>query len=187
MLMIIDTPGDGNTPSERADRSIVEWVEELFGAYVNGVFNVAYRVVWNHSDAEDIVQATFVKAFARIGQLKDPSKARSWLFQVAYREAISVVRQRRSVPVDPNDLTVTPSTGVSPADHSVSVAVVAEISAAMQRLNSDERIAVVLRDVEDMPMKHVAEVLGIGLSAAKMRVHRGRQNLRVMLTDAEIR
>lgn len=162
-------------------------VEELFVAHVDGVYNVAYRVVWNPTDAEDVVQTTFVKAFLRLDQLADPNKVRPWLLQVAYRESITVLRRRRDVVMDPTDLPGRPCGRPGPAEAAVASAVAAQLAEALLRLRPDERLAVVLRDVEGLPMRDVAEVLGIGLSAAKMRVHRGRQALRLLLQHAEVR
>lgn len=178
--MAVEAPNDVSRP-------VLAWVEDLFRAHVDGVFNVAFRVLWNRADAEDVVQATFVKAFGRIDQLRDPGKARAWLLQVAYRESIGVLRRRRDVPVDPTDLPVAACDDPTPADLVAASAVAAELSRALQRLSPDERMAVVLRDVEDLPMREVAEVLGVGVSAAKMRVHRGRQRLRVLLDGSEVR
>ena len=173
-------------PHLSTTRSVHEWVEELFKAHVDGVYNVAFRVTWNRSDADDVVQATFVKAFQRLDQLSDRSKARSWLFQVAYREAITVIRRRRELPTDPVDLPTEQSSLPDPADSAVASAIATKLSEALQRIGPDERLAVVLRDVEGLPMHEVAEVLDIGLSAAKMRVQRGRQSLRVLLEKSEI-
>ena len=177
--MVVEAPSD-------LSRSVLEWVEQLFRSHADGVFNVAYRVLWNRTDAEDVVQTTFVKAFGRIDQLRDPDKARPWLLQVGYRESIAVLRRRREAPVDPADLPVAVSSEPSPDDVVVASAVAAELSKALHRLSPDERMAVVLRDVEDLPMRDVAEVLGVGVSAAKMRVHRGRQRLRSLLADSEV-
>jgi len=58
---------------------------------------------------------------------------------------------------------------------------------ALLALNHDERMAVVLRDVEQLAMAEVAAVLEIGLSAAKMRVHRGRQSLRILIEKKDLR
>lgn len=176
----VEAPDDLTIP-------VLQWVEQLFRAHVDGVYNVAIRVLWNRADAEDVVQATFVKAFARIDQLRDPAKARAWLLQVGYREAIGVLRRRRDVPVDPNDLVAGVCAEPNPADVAAASAVAAELSAALLRLSTEERMAVVLRDVEDLPMREVAQVLGVGVSAAKMRVHRGRQRLRVLLDGSEVR
>ncbi len=167
--------------ADEASRAVFRRVEALFVAHVSAVFNVAYRVLWNRSDAEDVVQATFVKALTRLDQLNDTTRSRPWLLQVAYRESIAVVRKRRELPLDPIDLPESNSLDLGPEESAVLSEVAAELSQALGRLDDDERMALVLRDVEGLPMRDVADVLGIGLSAAKMRVHRGRQSLRLLL------
>lgn len=174
------------TVSSTIERTVLDRVEKLFNEHVDAVYNVAYRVLWNRDDAEDVAQATFVKAFLRLDQLRDDSKVRAWLLQVAYREAITVVRRRRDVPVDPNEMPVEASSARGPEDLAVASAMASHISEALLAMDEDERVAVVLRDIEELPMREVAEVLGVGLSAAKMRVHRGRQSLRQKLENLEV-
>ena len=164
-----------------------ERIESLFREHVDAVYNVAYRVVWNRSDAEDVVQATFIKAFTRLDQLDDSGRLRPWLLQISYREALTVLRRRRDVPTDPMEFPETSSSSDSPEDAVVANDVVGLIGQALRRLDDDERLALVLRDVEELPMREVAEVLEISLSAAKMRVHRGRQSLRQLLESMEVR
>ena len=161
-------------------------IESLFREHIDAVYNVAYRVLWNASDAEDVVQAAFVKAFTRLDQLEDGAKARPWLLQITYREAITVVRRRRDVPTDPLELPENPSTAHGPDDRAIANSIAEQISAALSQLRDDERMAVVLRDVEELSMREVAKILDVGLSAAKMRVHRGRSELRRLLTIAEV-
>ena len=60
-------------------------IEALFRAHVDAVYNVAYRVLWNAADAEDVVQAAFVKAFTRLDQLEDDAKARPALADLLSR------------------------------------------------------------------------------------------------------
>jgi len=162
-------------------------IEALFVEHVDAVFNVAYRVLWSRPDAEDVVQATFTKSFVNLDQLQDKSKAKPWLLQIAYREAITVIRRRRDVPTDPNDMPQHASHEDGPAQQAVLADIVGRLSDALERIDSDERMAVVLRDVEQLPMSEVASVLDIGLSAAKMRVSRGRQSLRRILEAQEVR
>jgi DNA-directed RNA polymerase specialized sigma24 family protein len=77
------------------------WLVELFQANVSAAFNVAYRLVWNRADAQDVVQTSFIKATRSISQLRDASKARCWLINITYREALMVLRSRRDLPTDP--------------------------------------------------------------------------------------
>ncbi len=168
------------------DTALHRRITALFLEHVDAVFNVSYRVVWNKDDVEDVVQATFLKAFTRLDQLERPDRVRPWLLQIAYRESIAVIRRRRELPTDPQSVPEEASVLPQPDDVVVGLAVADAISQALERLDPDERMAVVLRDVEELPMREVAEVLDVGLSAAKMRVHRGRQALRVALLSMEI-
>lgn len=170
-----------NTTSESTLSPLLARLEQLFTRHVDQVFNVSYRLLWNRSDAEDVVQNTFLKASTHLDQLRDPTKARPWLLQIAYRESIGVIRRRRDVPLDPTSLRDIATTDRGPADTAVAGSLAQIVAANLAQLNSSERTAVVLRDVEELPMHEVATVMGIGLSAAKMRVHRGRAALRVLL------
>ena len=158
-------------------------LSELFHEHVGGVYNVAYRILWSRADAEDVVQQTFLRAFVRLEQLTERSKARSWLLTIAYRESIAVVRRRRDIPTEPASLPEAGNNSGDPALLAQHGALAERIDAAIQALPENLRSAVVLRDVEELPMAEVAEALGIGISAGKMRVARGREALRLSLQD----
>ncbi len=177
------TPLVGASPS----LTLEPLLHRLFTAHVDSVFNVAYRVTWNRADAEDVVQSSFLKVIVNHGQLDDPSRERAWVLQVAYREAIAVLRRRREQPIDPSVLPDSPSADPSPDEAVVLSDLARMISGAFERMTAPERMAVVLRDVEGLAMKEVASVMGLGLSAAKMRVHRGRQTLRILLESEGLR
>lgn len=155
----------------------------LFREHVDGVYNVAYRVLWNGADAEDVVQNTFLTAFSRRDQLADGAKIRPWLLTIAYREAISVLRRRRDQPTEPSQLPVIASRELGPEEVTQQQALAERIARAFRNLPDNLRSAVVLRDIEELTMIDVAQALSIGVSAAKMRVSRGRELLRLELSD----
>lgn len=172
------------TPGEQDDE-LMQGLERLFTAHIDSVFNVAHRVLWSRSDAEDVVQDTFVKAATRLNQLRDQRRARPWLLQIAYRESIAVLRKRREIPVDPALLPDSPTSERNPGELAAVADLAVIVAEALRRMEPDERLAVVLRDIEELPMREVAKVIGTELSAAKMRVSRGRATLRSML-DKEL-
>ncbi len=155
---------------------------ELFQANVGAAFNVAYRLVWNRADAQDVVQTSFIKAMGSVSQLRDASKARGWLLSITYREALMVLRSRRDLPTDPFAIPERVGHQPGPEDQLLQHELADEIRTAIDRLPELLRTAFVLRDVEELPMTEVAEVLDIGPSAAKMRVARARELLRISLT-----
>lgn len=166
----------------RESQAPVDRLVDLFEQHVDGVYTVAYRIVWNRADADDVTQATFLKAMLNLEDLRDPSRAKPWLYRIAYREAITVLRRRRDTPVDPVELpeqvdTTTPESAVEARD------LAETLHRAIGTLPVSLRSAFVLRDVEELSMAEVAASLDIGLSAAKMRVQRARSQLREELQE----
>lgn len=161
--------------------AVRSWLMELFERTVDGAYNVAYRLLWNHADAADVVQNAFIKAVLHRDQLSEPGKARSWVLGIAYREALMVLRGRRDTPTDPSRLPEAASLGPDPAELAIRSELAQLLSDAIGALPESLRGAFVLRDVEELPMAEVATVLEIGESAAKMRVARARESLRVTL------
>lgn len=162
--------------------AVRSWLVELFERTVDGAYNVAYRLLWNHADAADVVQNTFIKAVLHRDQLSEPGKARSWVLGIAYREALMVLRGRRDTPTDPSRLPDGPGHAPDPAEDALRSELAQLLGEAISALPNSLRLAFVLRDVEELPMAEVASVLEIGESAAKMRVARARESLRVTLS-----
>lgn len=93
---------EGSTDSSFEAR--LESLTELFVDHADSVHSVAYRLLWNRADAEDVVSATFLQAFVHLDELRDADRARPWLLRIAYHQALTVLRRRRDVPVDPLSL-----------------------------------------------------------------------------------
>ena len=161
----------------------VERVTGLFELHADSVFHVAWRILWSAADAEDVTQTTFVRAFTRLDQLVDSARERPWLLQIAYHGALEVLRRRRDVPTDPAELPDRP-TGDDTERIADRRATAVLLHAAIDGLPGNLRLAFVLRDVEGLSTHEVATTLGIGESAAKMRVARAREQLRQALAGA---
>jgi RNA polymerase sigma-70 factor (ECF subfamily) len=172
----VSTPKTSGDPEDR-----IATITQLFEDHADATFNVGRRIVWNRSDAEDVVQATFIQAFLRLDQVQDPSRARAWLLKVAYHQAITVLRRRKDDPVDPQDLPEGSTPPDDTGDRVVRSELAATVRTAIDALPETLRVAIVLRDVEGLAMAEVADVLDISASAAKMRVARARERLRIAL------
>lgn len=161
----------------------LERIVELFELHADSVFHVAWRILWSVPDAEDVTQTTFVRAFTRLDQLRDAGRARPWLLQIAYHSALEVLRRRRDVPTDPSELPDRPTADDTEqlVDRRATLRLLQE---AVDELPGTLRLAFVLRDIEGLSMIEVAETLGVGESAAKMRVARAREQLRLRLEGA---
>lgn len=146
------------------------------------VASVAYRIVWNRADAQDVVQIAFLQALQHRDQLIDPGRGRVWLLSITYREALQRLRARRDIPTDPVLLPGAAQLASDPADIVAASELATIVRQSIDTLPDGLRTAFVLRDVEDLTLAEVAAVLDIGLSAAKMRVSRAREHLRRELT-----
>ncbi len=182
MVVGMSAPASTSDPHPAAQRDSVDVLIDLFEQHVDGVYTVAHRIVWNTADADDVTQTTFLRALVHLDELRDSTRARAWLYRIAYREAIAVLRRRRETPVDPADLPERANLA-TPESDALANELAALLEAAIERLPLSLRAAFVLRDVEDLPMVDVAFTLDIGQSAAKMRVHRARTQLRIELEE----
>ncbi len=165
--------------------------EELYDVYRDRVFNLAARLLANHSDAEDISQEAFVTVFRKIGDFRFSSRFYTWLYRVVYN--LCVDHKRRAV-----------SAGISaPANEEREVVLetirdpmegplhqLAEgeyrqksVEKALQRLSDPLRTVVVLRYMEDLQYGEIAEVLSCSVGTVKSRLSRAHHFLQEVLGD----
>ena len=136
------------------------------------VFLLIYRVVGNVADAQDLTQEAFIKALQRQDQLKDLEKAAHWLSRIATNTAIDFLR--RAGRVNFADLESLPepvlrSRQESPEQRVLRTEHRERLEAGLEVLTARERMALLLRDVEDLPAEEVA--LRLNCSKATVRSH----------------
>lgn len=152
--------------------------------YADGIYTIGVRMLRDRHLAEDLVQDTFLKILRGSAPYTGDGSLAGWLYRIGYNGALDMLRRRRETPPDataPETWTV--ATEAS-AESSVMAMVLAEaLDTAIQELPETLRAAFVLRDVEELSTSEVAQVLGIGESAVKMRLARAREQMRVSLGD----
>jgi len=150
----------------------------LVARYRDQVINTAYRFLGNPHDAEDVAQEVFLKAYRNLFDFRVTSSFSTWLYRITVNTCKNKLRHRSRRPslLEP-DLE---SLGILlPTAPSAEQAVIVReqrdvIQETLNRLSRPHREALILRDVQGLSYQKVAEVLEIGLSAAKMRVRRAR-------------
>jgi RNA polymerase sigma-70 factor (ECF subfamily) len=152
----------------------------LVERHSRSVFKLAYRMTGNESDADDIVQETFLRAFRQLNRYESRSAFHTWLYRIAANCAVDLIRSRRVR--QPVEVPETLQSGSPLPDRSCySGELQQHVSAAMNDLSSQERTAFVLRHFEGLSTIEISQTLGIGENAAKHSVFRAVQKLRKAL------
>jgi RNA polymerase sigma factor (sigma-70 family) len=117
-------------------------------------------------DGDDALQDTLLAVVRHLGALREPLAVRGWARRIAVREARRVAHGGRTVPVDALDLAALPAPG--------DLAEAADVRAVLATLSPEHRAVLVLRHVDGLHEREVADVLGVAPGTVKSRVHRAR-------------
>jgi RNA polymerase sigma-70 factor (ECF subfamily) len=150
-----------------------------------GVFRVAYRLTRSEQDAEDVVQETFLKAYAELARFEGRAALGTWLYRIAANCAIDLIR-RRPAPVagacDPEAAAMRLASASPGPDRQAAGREMREhVEAALQDLTPLERAAFTLRHVEGLSIEEVGEKLGMKTSATKHSIFRAVKKMRSAL------
>jgi RNA polymerase sigma-70 factor (ECF subfamily) len=140
------------------------------------VFLLIYRIVGNVDDAQDLTQETFIKALQRQGQLKDLDKAAHWLSRIAANTAIDFLRRNKRLSfTDVSELAETRTSGLeSPEQILLRGERKLHLDGGLKTLTERERMALLLRDVEDMPAEQVAAQMNCSMATVRSHIANAR-------------
>jgi RNA polymerase sigma-70 factor (ECF subfamily) len=140
------------------------------------IFLLIYRIVGNVDDAQDLTQETFIKALQRQGQLKDLEKASHWLSRIASNTAIDFLRRNKKFAfVDVTQIAETASSALdSPEQHVLRGERKLHLDGGLAVLTERERMAILLRDVEDMPAEQVAQQMNCSMATVRSHIANAR-------------
>lgn len=156
--------------------------EVLVAQYKQRVFALAYRLMGNRQDAEDQTQEVFIKIYHRIKDLDDPRTLTSWVYRITTNTCLDALKKQRRrpstsplAPADSDDEpNITDTRVATPEEQVLDRELQGCLEGVLNHLDVPARTILILRDVEDRPYQEIAQAMGIGLSAVKMRIHRTR-------------
>jgi len=166
---------------QRAKQGDLDCFNRLVERYQREVYNLCLRMLGNAPAAEDATQDAFFSAFRGIGKFRGGS-FRAWLFRIAAnacRDQLRLLRRRPTTSLDtlPLELEFDQRT-LSPEDDALRQELGEEIKRALAALPPDQRLAVILRDIEGLDYEEIAQATGSSLGTVKSRINRGRARLR---------
>jgi RNA polymerase sigma-70 factor (ECF subfamily) len=164
--------------------------EYVFENYAARVYSLAWRMLSNHADAEDVTQDVLLQVVRKLETFRGESELPTWLHRITVNAALAHRRRRAQLRMRPLAEPIDQFVGdarhgrgsntpqETPDQQAISLEVRQLIDRAISRLPDMYRDVFVLSDVEGMPNLEIGEMLGLSLSAVKSRLHRGRLMMR---------
>ena len=176
-----DWRGAMSEAAERVVQDDLDRQNRFIAENLRRIFLMIYRVVGNVADAQDLTQEAFIKAIQREGQLKDTEKATHWLSRIATNTALDFLRRHSRVTFTgieeaPYPLANPPSE--SPEQLLLGAEHRSYMEDGLRLLTGRERLALILRDVEDLPAEEVARRIGCSKATVRSHIANARVKLR---------
>jgi len=165
---------------------------DLVLRYQRPIFTLILRMVRNPSEAEELAQDVFIKAFGALDRFDRSRKFSSWLFKIAHNASIDRLRRKRlatvpleTQPGEPELLSVLVDHGTESPDAGIERGQLAQaFEAALGSLRPAYREVIVLRFQQGMAYEEIADVTGLALGTVKTHLHRARKLMAAELTKA---
>jgi len=184
-LYLKETPA----AADEQDRALVKRYLEgqrdaasgLVDRYQQRLFNVAFRMLANVQDAEDVTQTVFLSAFRKLDTYDPRYRFFSWIYRMTVNESLNTLKRRKRM-VALEDEPGIPALGAAP-DRAAEVE--DRVGKALMWLNPDDRAVVVLKHFMSFSYQEIADVLEISVKTVKSRLFTARERLRLTLRERE--
>jgi RNA polymerase sigma-70 factor, ECF subfamily len=157
--------------------------------HIDGLYGYALVLAQNRTDAEDLVQETYLRAIRAMGRLREDSNVKGWLFTILRNVWLNELRQRRRAPesvdveADERLFSLADDNMKSPHDAYVLNVERRHLRAALQQLPEEAREVVLLREWEELSYQEIATILDCPVGTVMSRLSRARSKLRNLLSS----
>jgi RNA polymerase sigma-70 factor (ECF subfamily) len=156
----------------------------LVDKYKSMVFTLALRITGDREEAEEIAQDTFIKAYQSLSSFKGKAKFSSWLYRIVYNTGISHIRKQPAGRESLDETNIPETLYVESKRNHESLSAEERkkyLEVALDALDQQERLFVILYYYEERDLDEIAEIAGITKTNTKVRLHRARKKMLLVL------
>ena len=169
----------------RCQRNENRAFDELVTRHQDRVFSAVARFCGNAEDAADVVQRAFINAFRKIQEFKGDSAFSTWIYRIAFNQAISFRRENRRTTVSiyskDDDKIVEPAIEENPTEKVEVEETKKKVQQALDLLDEGDRQIILLKDLQGHSYDEIADIMQIPKGTVRSRLHRARLELKTKL------
>ncbi|MFC1561163.1 RNA polymerase sigma factor [Candidatus Latescibacterota bacterium] len=169
---------------KKAKTGDVSALNQLLVQYKDFAFSIAFRILKNEHDAEDVIQDSFIKVFKSIKQFRNESTFSTWLYRIVYNESIRVQKCKNQflyLDIHENDAIVDYPIIYDALQNLLANERKKVIRKALDQLHANESLILTLYYLEDKNIKEIHKITQLSKSNIKVILHRARKNLHTIL------
>lgn len=168
------------------DKERIEKLKDLFNTHNKKIFNLCLKMLGNQSEAEELTQDIFFKAYTSLNQFRSESNISTWLYRIAINLCLNYQRKKRyeqwlSLDFLSESLSGKKYNSDTPKNRPDIIAEKKELEHIVQKainsLPSQQRIALILRIYDGLSYQEISEIMKCSISSVESRLHRAKENL----------
>ncbi len=174
---------DDNWYIERVLKGDTQYFSHLVDKYKDIVYSIAFKVLRNREDAEEMAQESFIKAYKSLNTFRGTAKFSTWLYRITYNNCISEVRKKKLKYVSTDDIQISDEPEEMNFDGIPEENRAKYVKAALDKLPEDEYTLILLYYFEDKSVEEIGDIMKLSESNIKVKLFRARKKLNLILNE----